>query len=169
MQARMDYGKVDPDAVNTMLGLVKYVMKSGLEQSLVDLVVLRASQINHCAYCIDMHYKDALTSGEQLQRLYGLDAWRESPYYSDRERAALAWTEAVTLVTDGFVPDDVYEQARQEFTEKELIALTMAVIEINGWNRLNLSFRTVPGAYQSQRKPESRRDPMPTGVSIRDN
>jgi AhpD family alkylhydroperoxidase len=160
MQARIDYPQVDPEVVNTLVGAWKHVMKSGLEQALLDLVVLRASQINHCAYCIDMHFKDARASGETEQRLYGLDAWRETPYYSDRERAALAWTEAVTLLTEGYVPDEVYEQARQQFTEAELVSLTMAVININSWNRLNVSFRTVPGHYQSQRKP----DPALTGV-----
>jgi AhpD family alkylhydroperoxidase len=154
MQARINYKQVDPEALNTMLTFWKYVMKSGLEQSLLDLVLLRASQVNHCAYCIDMHFKDAVASGETEQRLYGLDAWRESPYYTDRERAALAWTEAVTLLSEGFVPDEVYEQARQQFSEAELVSLTMAVININGWNRLNVSFRTVPGEYQSQRRPE---------------
>ena len=154
MQARIELTKVDSEVVNTMLGLGKYVMKSGLEQSLTDLVYMRASQINRCAYCIDMHFKDAVASGETEQRLYGLDAWRESPYYTDRERAALAWTEAVTLLAEGFVPDGVYEQARQQFSEAELVSLTMAIITINGWNRLNVSFRNVPGDYQSQRKPK---------------
>jgi len=153
MQARIDYTQADPEVLNTMYGFSKYVMKSGIEQSLLDLVFLRASQMNHCAYCIDMHFKDAVVSGETEQRLYGLDAWRESPYYTDRERAALAWTEAVTLLTEDFVPDEVYEQARQQFSEAELVSLTMAIININGWNRLNVSFRTVPGDYQSQRKP----------------
>jgi AhpD family alkylhydroperoxidase len=160
MQARINYAQVDPDVLNTMFGLGKYMLKSGIEQSLLDLVVLRASQINHCAYCIDMHFKDAIASGETEQRLYSLDAWRETPYYSDRERAALEWTEALTLLTEGYVPDEVYEQARQQFSEAELVSLTMAVISINGWNRLNVSFRTVPGDYQSQRKP----DPALNGV-----
>lgn len=161
MQARIDYSQVDPDVVSAMLGLAKYVMKSGLEQSLLDLVLLRASQINHCAYCIDMHFKDARASGETEQRLYSLDAWRETPFYSDRERAALAWTEAVTLLTEGYVPDEVYEQAREQFTEAELLGLTMEVVAINGWNRLNVSFRTVPGWYQSQRKPDPARSRVP--------
>jgi AhpD family alkylhydroperoxidase len=152
MQARIDYPQVDPEVIKTMFGLWKYVMKSGIEQSLLDLVLLRASQINHCAYCLDMHFKDARASGETEQRLYSLDAWRETPFYSDRERAALAWTEAVTLLTENYVPDEVYEQARQHFTEAELIGLTMAVININSWNRLNVSFRMVPGGYESQRK-----------------
>src|SRR5579864_4184905 len=136
MESRIS--QVDPEAINTLLGLSKYVMKSGLERSLLDLVVLRASQINHCAYCIDMHFKDARASGETEQRLYSLDAWRESPYYSDRERAALAWTEAVTVLTEGYVPDEVYEQARQQFSVKELLGLTMAIVAINGWNRFNV-------------------------------
>ncbi len=154
MEARINVAQVDPEVINTLVGLSKYVMKTGLEHSLLDLVVLRASQLNHCAYCIDMHYKDARASGETEQRLYSLDAWRETPYYSDRERAALAWTESVTLLTEGYVPDEVYEQVRQQFTETELLGLTMAIIGINGWNRLNVSFRTVPGSYQSQRKPD---------------
>jgi AhpD family alkylhydroperoxidase len=153
MQARINYAEVDPEVIMTMFAFGKYVTKSGLEESLVDLVLTRASQINRCAYCIDMHFKDAAASGESVQRLYGLDAWRESPYYTERERAALAWTEAVTLLTEGFVPDEVYEQARAQFSESELISLTMAIIGINGWNRLNVSFRMVPGGYQSQRQP----------------
>ncbi len=154
MQARLNYIEVDPDVLKTMYAFGKYVMQSGIEESLLDLVVLRASQINHCAYCIDMHFKDARASGETEQRLYSLDAWREAPYYSDRERAALAWTEAITLLTEGFVPDEVYEQVQQQFSDTELVSLTMAIININGWNRLNVSFRTVAGSYQSQRKPE---------------
>ena len=154
MLTRLHYGQVDPAAVDAMRGLEKYVAKGGIEHSLLDLVKLRASQINHCAFCIDMHYKDARASGETEQRLYSLDAWRETPFYSDREQAALAWTEAVTLLTEDFVPDDVYEQAKQQFTDAELVSLTMAIIAINGWNRLNVSFRTAPGGYQSQRKPD---------------
>lgn len=161
MQPRIHYPQVDPEAVNAMLGLEKYVIKSGLEHSLLDLVKLRASQINHCAYCIDMHYKDARASGETEQRLYSLDAWRETPFYSNRERAALAWTEAVTLLTQDYVPDEVYAQAREQFTEAELVSLTMAIIAINGWNRLNVGFSTVPGTYRSQRKP----DPARNGVA----
>jgi len=162
MQARIDYPQVEPEAFNTMLGLRKYVMKSGIERSLIDLIVLRASQINHCAFCIDMHFKDARASGETEQRLYSLEVWRETGFYSDRERAGLAWTEAVTLLTEGYVPDEVYEQVQEQFTETELVSLTMAVIEINGWNRLNVSFRTVPGQYQSQRQPE----PAMTGMPV---
>lgn len=155
MQPRVDYPRVDPKALQTLLKQEQYVHGSDLEQSLLDLVKVRASQINHCAFCLDMHVKDARASGETEQRLYSLDAWRETPFYSERERAALAWTEAVTVLTDGFVPDEVYEVVCEQFTEQEIISLTMAVIAINGWNRINVSLRTVPGRYQSQRKPET--------------
>jgi AhpD family alkylhydroperoxidase len=131
-----------------MLGLEAYLAKTDLEPALLDLVKLRASQINGCAYCIDMHWKDARARGESEQRLYGLGAWRESPFYSERERAALAWTEAVTLISHDHAPDAVYEQARAQFSEKELVDLTTAIVAINGWNRLAISFRTVPGAYK---------------------
>jgi AhpD family alkylhydroperoxidase len=154
MQPRVDYPRVDPKALQTLLKQEQYVHGSGLEQSLLDLVKVRASQINRCAFCLDMHVKDARASGETEQRLYSLDAWRETSFYSDRERAALAWTEAVTVLTDGFVPDEVYDVVRAQFTEQEIISLTMAVIAINGWNRISVSLRTVPGRYQSQRKPE---------------
>ena len=164
MQARINYPQVDPEALNAMFALGKYVMKSGIERSLLDLVYMRASQINHCAYCIDMHYKDAVASGETAQRLYSLDAWREAPFYSERERAALAWTEAVTLLTEDYVPDELYEQAREQFSEAELVSLTMSIISINGWNRLNVSFRTVSGDYQSQRKPDPARNAVPAAV-----
>jgi AhpD family alkylhydroperoxidase len=155
MQPRIDYPRVDPKALQTLLKQEQYVHGSGLEQSLLDLVKVRASQINRCAFCLDMHVKDARASGETEQRLYSLDTWRETSFYSDRERAALAWTEAVTVLTDGFVPDEVYEMVRAQFTEQEIIGLTMAVIAINGWNRINVSLRTGPGRYQSQRKPET--------------
>lgn len=145
----MDYIKHAPaGAAEAMYGLEKYVRRSGLEHSLLDLVRTRASQINGCAYCIDMHTKDARAQGETEQRLYGLNAWRETPFYSERERAALEWTEAVTLVSQNHVPDEVYERVRREFTEAELINLTLAVVAINGWNRLAISFRSVPGSYQ---------------------
>ena len=125
-----------------------YVKQCGLERALLELVRLHASQLNGCAYCIDMHTKDARAQGETEQRLYALEAWRETPFYTERERAALAWTEAVTKVFEGHVPDEVYEHARQYFAEKELVDLTLAVITINGWNRLAISCRTVPGTYQ---------------------
>jgi AhpD family alkylhydroperoxidase len=123
---------------------------SGLERSLYELVKTRASQINGCAYCIDMHTKDARKAGETEQRLYTLSAWRETPFYSDRERAALAWTEALTLITENEVPDSLYEATREHFNEQEIVALTMAIVAINGWNRLAIGFRTVPGTYEPQ-------------------
>jgi AhpD family alkylhydroperoxidase len=131
-----------------MLAMQEYVHDCGLEASLLELVKMRASQINGCAYCLDMHSKDARAAGETEQRLYVLNAWRESPFYSQRERAALAWTEALTLVADGHVPDDVYNEARQHFSERELVDLSMAVIAINGWNRLAIAFRSEVGTYQ---------------------
>lgn len=134
--------------MKAMLALESYVAGSGLERSLLELIKTRASQINGCAYCIDMHTKDARAAGESEQRLYALSAWRETPFYSDRERAALAWVEAITLLAETGVPDDVYEQARACFTERELVDLTMAAIAINGWNRLAVGFRTVPGTYE---------------------
>lgn len=148
MKPRFDGAKVAPGIYEAMLGLSSYLRKSGLDENLVNLVCLRASQMNGCAYCIDMHWKDLAAAGESEQRLYGLDAWQESPYYSDRERAALAWTEAVTNVQEGHVPDEVYESVRKIFTEKELADLTLAAVAINGWNRLNIAARTVPGTYQ---------------------
>jgi AhpD family alkylhydroperoxidase len=148
MQARLEYAKVAPEAVKTMLGLAHYLNQSGFDSKLLNLIDMRASQINGCAYCLDMHWKDAKAEGETDQRLYSLDAWRETPYYSDRERAALAWTEALTRVTDGNVPDEVYEEVRKHFSEKELADLSLAVVAINGWNRLNIAFRTLPGTYQ---------------------
>jgi AhpD family alkylhydroperoxidase len=148
MEARFSFFKAAPGAVKAMLGLAQYLQECGLEESLLTLVDLRASQINGCAYCVDMHWKDLRAMGESEQRLYSLDAWRESPFYSDRERAALEWTEALTLITSGHVPDEVYEGVRQHFNEKELSDLTLAVVSINGWNSLNISARTVPGDYK---------------------
>ena len=150
MQSRLDYNKAAPGALRAMYGLQKYVEESGLEQSLLELVKTRASQINGCAYCIDMHTKDARAHGETEQRLYALNAWRETPFYTERERAALAWTEAVTLITQGHVPDEIFEQARAQFSDEELSNLTLAVVAINGWNRLAIAFRAVPGTYQPQ-------------------
>src|SRR5271157_4086252 len=128
METRLDPRKAAPEAYRAMLALESAVRSSGLERSLLDLVRLRASQINGCAFCIDMHSKDLRAEGVSEERLYLLDAWRESPGYSDRERAALAWTEAVTLISEGHVPDAVYEQARQQFTDKELAQLTLAIV-----------------------------------------
>jgi len=146
--ARIDVTKVAPEAYQAMAGLGKYVRQSGLEQPLLDLVRMRSSQINGCAYCLDMHSKDARAGGETEQRLYALNAWRETPFYTERERAALAWTEAVTLVSQGHVPDEVYQIARRHFSEKEIVDLTLAVGEINAWNRIAISLRAVPGTYQ---------------------
>ncbi|MGD0134375.1 MAG: carboxymuconolactone decarboxylase family protein [Bryobacteraceae bacterium] len=151
MQARLNYAKTAPGVYDAMEGLEKYLERCGLEKSLMFLVQLRASQINGCAYCLDMHWKDLRATGEKEQRLYSLDAWRECPYYTDRERAALAWTEAVTLIAQGHAPDVVYEQARSQFTEKELSDLTLAVASINAWNRLSIAARIVPGGYQQAR------------------
>ena len=135
-----------------MKALHAFVRNCGLDHSLLELVKLRASQINGCAHCIDMHTKELRADGESEQRLYLLNAWRESPFYSDRERAALAWTEAVTLVADTQVPDEVYEKVRKQFTEEELVNLTLALVAINGANRLNIAFRTVPGSHQVRRR-----------------
>lgn len=148
MDERFDYDKAAPGVYKAMMGLEKYLHTCGLEESLLHLIKLRASQINGCAYCLDMHWKDLRAIGEKEQRLYSLDAWRECPYYTERERAALAWTEAVTLITSGHVPDAVHEQARASFSEKELADLTCAVATINAWNRLAISARTTPGTYQ---------------------
>lgn len=148
MSARIDYTKTAPGAARAMYGLQSYVNESGLEASLLELVKTRASQINRCAYCIDMHTKDARANGESEQRLFGLSAWRETSYYTERERAALAWTEALTLIAGDEVSDELYEQARRHFSEAELVNLTLAIIAINGWNRLAISFRTEPGTYQ---------------------
>jgi AhpD family alkylhydroperoxidase len=147
MKARIDLMHVNPGIMHAMLGLERQVQKSGLDGKLLDLVRMRASQINGCAYCLDMHSKDARANGETEQRLYGLSAWRETPYYSDRERAALEWTEALTLVTEGHVPDEVFERVRRQFSEDELAHLSLAIVAINGWNRLNVAVRTVPGDY----------------------
>ena len=148
MEPRIDVMKVGRGVVDALLGVEKYLHGAGFEPTLLNLIRLRASQMNGCAYCIDMHWKDLRAAGETEQRLYGLDAWREAPYYSDRERAALAWTEAVTNIQDGHVPDAVYEHVRKFFTEKELADLTLAVTAINSWNRLSIAARSVPGTYQ---------------------
>jgi AhpD family alkylhydroperoxidase len=152
MKSRIDGPNVAPGGYKAMLGLEAYLHQSGLELSLLILIKLRASQINGCAYCIDMHWKDLRAIGESEQRLYGLDAWREAPYYSDRERAALAWTEAVTRITDGHASDEVYGEVRPYFSEKELADLTLAVAAINAWNRLAIASRLVPGIYQPPTK-----------------
>jgi AhpD family alkylhydroperoxidase len=147
MDARCIYEKAAPGVYKAMIGVEQYLENCGLEESLLNLIRLRASQMNGCAYCLDMHWKDLRANGEQEQRLYSLDAWRECPYYTGRERAALAWTEAVTLITNGHVPDSVYEEAHAHFNERELSDLTFAVTAINTWNRLSIASRTVPGTY----------------------
>ena len=156
MEARIDCLKVAPGVFEAMLGVEKYLHKSGLDRNLLNLIYLRASQINGCAYCLDMHWKDLRAAGETEQRLYGLGAWQESPYYTDRERAALAWTEAVTNIQEGHVSDSIYEEARKFFSEKEVADLTLAATAINSWNRLNIALRTVPGAYQPPQPAKSR-------------
>ena len=149
MEPRIDYRKhATAPGLQALTALEQHVRKSGLDSKLLELVRMRASQLNGCAYCIDMHSKDARAEGETEQRLYGLSAWREAPYYTDRERAALEWTEAVTLISRDQVPDEVYERVRRQFSEEELVNLTFAVIAINSWNRLAITFRAVPGTYQ---------------------
>ncbi|HTS29935.1 MAG TPA: carboxymuconolactone decarboxylase family protein [Bryobacteraceae bacterium] len=148
MQSRLEIRKVAPEAYRAMAGLQAYVNHSGLEPGLLQLVEVRASQINGCAYCIDMHTKDARANGESEQRLYALSAWRETPFFTGRERAALVWTEALTSIRETHAPDQVYEEVRQQFTEKELVELTMAIVAINGWNRILIGFRAVPGTYE---------------------
>jgi AhpD family alkylhydroperoxidase len=156
MEPRINYMKVAPPAAyEAVFGLSRYLGHCSVEQKLLYLIELRASQINGCAYCIDMHWKDLRAIGETEQRLYGLDAWRESPYYSERERAALAWTEAVTNLHDGHAPDDLYEEVKRQFSEKELADLNLAIATINLWNRLNIAARTVPGSYQPAAAPHS--------------
>jgi AhpD family alkylhydroperoxidase len=148
MKARLDAQKAAPAAVHAMLALESSVRKSRLEPALLELVRMRASQINGRAYCIDMHSKDARAAGESEQRLYALNAWKETPFFTDRERAALLWTEAITLINQGHAPDEIYDEVRQRFTEEELVNLTLAIVTINGWNRLAIGFRAVPGEYQ---------------------
>ncbi len=147
MKARIDLMHINPGIIHAMLGLEKQVRQAGFDHGLLDLVRMRASQINGCAYCLDMHSKDARAGGETEQRLYGLNAWRETPFFTPRERAALEWTEALTLVADTHVPDEVFERVREQFSEEELAQLSLAVVAINGWNRLNVAARTVPGDY----------------------
>jgi AhpD family alkylhydroperoxidase len=153
MQSRLNYQKAAPEVIQGMLALSGVVQKSGLAPGLIDLIDYRVSQINGCAFCLDMHSKDLRARGESEQRIYMLSAWREAPnLYNARERAALAWAEAVTRLTNREVPDEVYEEARKEFSEAELAQLTLSVVAINGWNRLNVAFRTPAGDYKSQIK-----------------
>ncbi len=147
---RIDYTKrpMAEKGLRAMLELEQSVRQSGLDPKLLELVRLRASQLNGCAYCIDMHTKDARLVGESEQRLYALSAWRETDFYTERERAALAWAEAVTMISPDAVDDDLFRTVRDQFSEDEVVALTLAVVAINGWNRLAISFRTPPGSYQ---------------------
>lgn len=155
MQERFNGAKVAPGGYKALLGLEQYLHQSGLDEKLLDLIKLRASQVNGCAYCIDMHWKDLRALGESEQRLYGLDAWRESPYYTDRERAALAWTETVTLISHGHAEDDIYEEVRQQFSEKEVADLTLAIATINAWNRIAIASRATAGQYRPVSHPVS--------------
>ena len=150
MDQRLNYSEVAPEGIRAVSGMEDYVRSAGLEPGLLDLIKTRASQLNRCAYCIGMHTKDARAGGETEQRLYALSAWRETPFYTDRERAALAWTEAVTLVSHRSVSNTLYEEARRHFSEKELVDLTLGVIAINAWNRLSIAFRTEAGTYQAK-------------------
>ena len=148
MSNRIEWFKASPGAAQALLGVQGFVNDCGLEHPLLELVKMRASQINGCAYCLDMHSKDARAEGETEQRLYALDAWRETPFYSERERAALAWTEALTRIRKTHAPDDVYEEMRKHFDAEEQVLLTAAIVAINSWNRIAIGFRAMPGAYQ---------------------
>jgi len=148
----LDYRKFAPEALKAMLAMESYLSQCSLDHKLIHMLKLRASQINGCAFCIDMHWKDARAGGETEQRLYGLDAWRESPYYTDRERAALAWTEAVTLISTTHAPDADFSELQKYFTEKEIVDLVYAISTINAWNRIAISLRAVPGHYQPPQK-----------------
>jgi AhpD family alkylhydroperoxidase len=148
MEQRIGYSEQAAGAYKAMLGLETYLHHSSIEPMLLHLLKFRVSQINGCAYCLDMHSKDLRAGGETEQRVYMLDAWRESPFYTDRERAALEWAESLTLVSETHVSDEVYEIVKKQFSEKEIIDLTMAVVAINGWNRISIAFRTTPGTYQ---------------------
>jgi AhpD family alkylhydroperoxidase len=148
MEQRLNLMETGKEAFGAIFGLSKYLAKATIEKSLLHLIELRVSQINGCAYCIDMHSKDLRHEGETVQRIYMLTAWSETPLYTERERAALEWADTVTLVADNHVPDEIYDRVKEHFSEKELFDLTFAVSAINVWNRLNVAFRTTPGTYQ---------------------
>ena len=150
MKSRLNYLEVARQAMKGMIELEKYVHDSGLDRKLYELVKIRASQINKCAYCLDMHTKDAREAGESEQRIYALSAWQETPFFTEKERAALEWTEALTLISENDISDSLYNATRKHFNEDEVVALTMAIIAINGWNRLAISFRSVPGSYKPE-------------------
>lgn len=147
MKKRIDYFAASPNAMKGMLEIEKFISTANIDKKLLELVKTRASQLNRCAYCLDMHTKDARIAGETEQRLYTLPAWRETPFFSEKERAALAWTEALTLLPTNDVSDAVYDEIKKHFTDKELVDLTMAIVAINGWNRLSVGFRTIAGTY----------------------
>jgi AhpD family alkylhydroperoxidase len=150
MEPRLDYQKAFPEGYQGLLHLEAIIRRSGLEPSLYELIKIRASQLNGCAFCLDMHTKDARAKGETEQRIYALPAWREAPFYSERERATLAWTEAITNIQQGHASEDVYVEARTQFSEEELVKLTYAIIQINSWNRIAIAFRPEVGGYQPQ-------------------
>ena len=152
MARRMSYGTVAPGLMQAMGGLERYLSECGLEPGLIHLVKLRASQINGCAYCVDMHSLDLRAAGETEQRIYALPVWEETPFFTERERAALLWTEKVTLIAHDHVPDEVYEYVRPHFTDAELANLTLAIATINAWNRLAISFRSEPGHYKPAKR-----------------
>jgi len=152
MTPRLDYRKFAKEPIKALMDMEAYVAQCGLDDKLLHMIKLRASQINGCAYCIDMHWKDARAAGETEQRLYGLDAWRESPYYSDRERAALEWTESLTLIAASQAPEDIFAAMKAHFSDKEILDLTYAISTINAWNRIAISMRAVPGHYQPTQK-----------------
>lgn len=152
MAERLNYAKAFPEGVHLLREMERAIRASGLEPGLLELVKMRASQMNGCAFCLDMHSKDARAAGETEQRLYLLPAWRETEFYTARERAALAWTEAITNIQDGHVEDEVYEAARREFSEAELVRLTLAITQINTWNRISIGFRVAAGTYQPVKK-----------------
>jgi AhpD family alkylhydroperoxidase len=149
MAERLKYAKAFPEGIHALIALGKVINSSGLEAPLMELVKTRASQLNGCAYCIDMHTRDARVAGETEQRLFALSAWRETPFFTPRERAALAWTEAITNIQQGHAPDDVYEGLRSAFSEPEIVKLTLAITQINAWNRIAIAFRAEPGTYQA--------------------
>jgi AhpD family alkylhydroperoxidase len=154
MQPRLNYENLSKHGLQLMYQMEAYLKHSGLEPALMELIKMRVSQLNGCAFCLDMHSKDARAAGETEQRLYGLNAWREAPYYTERERAALTWAEALTNIQQGHVPDAVYEEVKNHFSDEEIANLTLAVNQINAWNRIAISFRVVPGAYQPQEHAE---------------
>ncbi len=167
MEARFNAAKAAPAGYKPLLAMEQYLSSCGLEVNLLHLIKLRVSQINGCAYCLDMHWKDLRANGEDEQRLYSLDAWRECPYYTDRERAALTWAESLTLITNGHVPDAVYAEVQPHFSEKELSNLTFAVVTINAWNRLAISSRMPPGTYQPAKRHISATEQEPEPEVVR--